>query len=74
MTSVLKPEITPRITAIGGSIESRVAAADWPHVAIHLDAHGFAMLKGILASIAGTISRQDAHDSFAAGEPVAATA
>ena len=39
----------PQIAAIGTSIDSRVQAYDWTHIATHLDAHGWAMLEGILA-------------------------
>ncbi|HEX7942392.1 MAG TPA: 2OG-Fe(II) oxygenase [Gemmatimonadaceae bacterium] len=48
----------PRAVAIGESIDSRVRAIDWARIGTHLDAHGWAMLDGILSpeeceSIAG---------------------
>ncbi len=39
----------PQVAAIGASIESRLTSIDWPRVAEHLDAHGWAMLEGILS-------------------------
>lgn len=39
----------PRAVAIGESIDSRVRAIDWARIGAHLDAHGWAMLDGILS-------------------------
>jgi len=39
----------PQVAAIGASIDSRVQAYDWANIATQLDAHGWAMLEGILS-------------------------
>ena len=39
-----------QVPAIGEPIESRVEAIDWTRVAASLDAHGWAMLSGMLSA------------------------
>jgi hypothetical protein len=39
-----------QVAAIGEPIDARVEAIDWTGVAAHLDAHGWAMLKGVLSA------------------------
>jgi hypothetical protein len=43
MTATIEPT-----AALGTSIDARLASIDWTRVAVDLDAHGFAMLPGIL--------------------------
>ena len=50
MNATIERQTTePQVAAIGASIDSRVQAYDWANIATQLDAHGWAMLEGILA-------------------------
>ncbi|HEV2643714.1 MAG TPA: 2OG-Fe(II) oxygenase [Candidatus Elarobacter sp.] len=42
--------VQSRAGAIGERIESRVTSLDWTRTAAHLDAHGFAVLEGMLST------------------------